>query len=137
MAMRLKSALEDFAVTTLAAVPGSLGRFSYVGELHDGNGTYGHWGLSKVYGDDAAQRAMRSSHRSLLSEVLRKPLVELLKDVETSCANACRSETEFLNSLSDSPPKPLSPASRAHLKTMLAALSALVENRSSANRPGA
>src|SRR5712691_4298022 len=44
--MRLKSALEDFEANTLGAVPGLLGRLSYVGRLHDGKGTYDHWGLA-------------------------------------------------------------------------------------------
>ena len=137
--MRLKSALEDFEANTLGAVRGALGRFSYVGRLHDGNGIYKHWGLAKVHGEDAAQRAMRTSHRALLSEVLKKPLAVLLNDVRASCSNErstneeC-SESQFLASLSESSPKPVSPAARAHLKSVLAALLALVETRNSANR---
>lgn len=135
--MRLKSALEDFEANTLGAVLGSLRRFSYVGRLHDGNGSYQHWGLAKIHGEDAAQRAMRTSHRSLLSEVLKKPLALLLKDVQMSCSNERQTEEGFLTSLSGSAPKPLSPSARAHLKSVQAALLALVENRNSANHPGA
>ncbi len=85
--MRLKSALEDFEINTLGAVPGLLGRLSYVSRLDDGNGRYDHWGLARVYGDAAAQGAIRASHRVLLYEVLKKPLAVLLEDVPTSCAN--------------------------------------------------
>jgi hypothetical protein len=127
--MRLKSALEDFEANTLGAVRGLLGRLSYVGRLHDGDGTYDHWGLAKVYGDDAAQRAIRASHRVLLSEVLKKPLAALLSDVVTSCSNEHLTEGEFLVSLTNSSPKPLSPAALAHLRSVLSALSALVESR--------
>jgi hypothetical protein len=137
--MRLKSALEDFEANTLGAVRGALGRFSYVGRLHDGNGTYKHWGLAKIHGEDAAQRAMRKSHRALLSEVLKKPLAVLLNDVQASCSNVHftheeLTESQFLASLSDSSPRPVSPAAREHLKSVLAALLALVETRNSANR---
>jgi hypothetical protein len=134
--MRLKSALEDFETTTLGAVPGLLGRLSYVGRLRSGDGTYDHWGLSKVYGYDAAQCAIRKSHRMLLCEVLKKPLPVLLKDVLTSCSNEHLTETEFLSSLrlAHPPPKPLSPAALAHLRSVLSALSALVESRNDANR---
>src|SRR5450755_371024 len=108
---------------------------SYVGRLHDGNGTYGHWGLAKVYGDDA-QGAMRTSHRVLLSAVLKKPLVLLFNEL-VSCSDEDLTATEFLAALGQSPPKPLSPSARAHLRAVLSALSALVESRNSANPRGA
>jgi len=135
--MRLKAALDDFTANTLDAVPGLLGRLSYVGRLHDGNGTYRHWGLARVYGDDTAQCAIRASHRVLLSEVLKKPLAVLLKDVVASCSNDQVTEREFLASLAQSSPKLLSPAARAHLGSVLGALSALLESRNTANPQGA
>jgi hypothetical protein len=141
--MRLKSAVEDFEANTLRAVPGLLGKLSYVGRLQDdkgtGDGRYEHWGLAEVYGDDAAQRAIRTSHRVLLSEVLREPLAGLLKDVPVSCSNEDLTEGEFLASLTlaHALPTRLSPAARAHLGSVLSALSALVESRDSANLPGA
>jgi hypothetical protein len=135
--MRLKSAVEDFEANTLRAVPGLLGRLSYVGSLHDGKGQYDHWGLTKVYGDDAAQRAIRASHRVLLSDVLKKPLAALLQDVAASCSKEHLTEREFLATLAQSPPTPISPAARAHLRSVLSALSTLVESQDSANLPGA
>jgi hypothetical protein len=135
--MRLKSALEDFEASTLGAVPGLLRRLSYVGGLHDGEGTYNHWGLASVYGKDDAQGAMRASHRGLLSAVLKRPLAALLKDVLASCSNEHQTEREFLATLAQSPPKPLSPSSRAHLRSVLSALLALVESRDAANLQGA
>ncbi len=131
--MRLRSALEDFEGNTLGAVPGLLGRLSYVGGLQDGKGTYDHWGLARVYGNDAAQGAIRASHRVLLYEVLRKPLAVLLKDVPTSCANQHLTAREFLAALMQSPPKSLSPAALAHLRSVLNALSALLESRNNAS----
>lgn len=135
--MRLKSALEDFEVNTLSVVPGLLGRLSYIGRLHDGKGTYDHWGLAKVYGEEAAQCAIRASHRVLLFEVLKKPLAVLLKDVVATCSNEHLTAAEFLATLARSTPKPLSPAARAHLGSVLSALSALVESRHNANLQGA
>jgi len=135
--MRLKSALDDFAANTVGLVPGLLGRLSYVGKLHDGKGTYSHWGLAKVYGDDTAQTALRATHRELLSQVLKKPLAMLLEDVRSSSASRHVTEEELLAALRDSPPKPLSPAALAHLRAVLSALSALLANRDNANPRGA
>ncbi len=141
--MRLKSALEDFEINTLSAVPGLLGRLAYIGGLHDGNGSYGHWGLAKVYGEPAAQHAMQASHRVLLSEVLRKPLAVLLSDVLRSCSSEDpatqdpTAEEELLARLAQTPPKPLSRATQAHLEAVLSALSALLEKRNIANPRGA
>ncbi len=141
--MRLKSALEDFETNTLGAVPGLLGKLFYLGRLQYGNGAgngrYQHWGLARVYGDDAAQNAIRASHRILLSAVLKKPLAVLVKDALASCSNEHLTEREFLASLTlgHAAPKPLSPASRAHLRSVLSALSALVESRSDSHLPGA
>lgn len=136
--MRLKSALEDFETNTLGSVRGLLRRLTYVGRLHDGNGAYQHWGLARVYGNDAAQGAMRASHRELVSEVLKKPLALLLNDALESCPNEqLTEEDEPLAGLTLSPPKPVSPAALAHLKSVLSALSALVESRNSAHPQGA
>src|ERR1019366_6528522 len=95
------------------------------------------WGLAKVYGEDAAQCAIRASHRALLFEVLKKPLAVLLKDVPESCSKEHLTEREFLAALTHCPPKPLSPAALAHLRSVLSALSALVESRDAANLRGA
>ena len=141
--MRLKSAIEDFRANTLGVVPGLLGRLSYLGSLYDGKGTYNHWGLAKVYGNEAAQGAIRTSHQLLLSEVLKKPLAVLLTDVQASCSNEDLTEREFVARLVKSAPrplplpKPLSPAARAHLGAVLGALSALVESRGDAKLQGA
>jgi hypothetical protein len=137
--MTLRSALEDFESNTLGAVPGLLGKLSYTSSLHDGSGAYRHWGLEKVYGADAAQRAISSAHRMLLSQVLKTPLPVLLDDLRTSCGDEQRAEMEFLFSLTEKPslPKPIPPASPGHLRSVLHALSALLENRHAASLRGA
>ncbi len=127
--MRLKSALEDFEANTLESVSGLLARLSYVGGLHDGKGAYEHWGLAKAHGPEAAQRAIRESHRELLAEVLKEPLGALLNDLLASSANEHLTEREFLAALTGCQPKPVSPAALAHLRSVLGALSALVESR--------
>ena len=133
--MRLRSALEDFEANTLAAVPGLLGKLSYLGELHDGEGAYNHWGLEKAYGKDAARGAISTSHRTLLSRILKTPLPVLLDDVGTSSAKRQVATREFLSSLKSphSLPKSPPPASQVHFNSVLHALLALAERRNNAN----
>lgn len=135
--MRLKSAREDFETNTLGAIPGLLGRLAYVGKLQDGEGKYEHWGLTRVYGEDAAQTAISAAHRILVSEVLKKPLPVLLKDAAASSSNEHLTEEEFLATLEQSATKHLSRAVRAHLGSVMNSLSALVESQKDANLRGA
>ncbi|SRR5258706_1181060 len=137
--MRLRSVLEDFEANTLAAVPGLLGKLSYLAALHDGNGAYDHWGLDKVYGPDATRAAINTSHRTLLSKILRTPLPVLLDDVKNSSANHQVGAREFLSSLSSphSLPKSPPPAAQVHFKSVLHALLALAESRYTASRQNA
>ncbi len=133
--MRLKSALEDFEVNTLAAVPGLLGKLSYLGHLHDGEGAYQHWGLEKVYGKDAARGAITTCHRALVARILKTPLPVLLEDVGRSSANRHLATRDFLSSLQapHSLPKSPPPAAQVHFNSVLHALLALAERRNSAN----
>jgi hypothetical protein len=77
----LRSALEDFENSTLSAVPGLLGKLRYLARLHNGGGAYSHWGLGKVYGSGPAENAIRASHQTLVSQILRTPLRDLADDL--------------------------------------------------------
>ena len=137
--MKLRSALEDFESATLGSVPGLLGKLSYTGSLHDGSGKYQHWGLERVYGSDNAQHALKAAHRALVSRILKTPLQVLLEDLSASCTDQERTELEFLCSLNEERtlPKAVSSAAPAHLRSVLHALSALIETRHVATHPGA
>src|SRR5215469_6801274 len=135
--MTLRSALEDFESNTLEAVPGLLGKLSYTGTLHDDSGDYSHWGLEKVYGPEAARQAIGAAHRMLLSKILKTPLPILLDDLRVSSASENLSEKEFLFGLKSGNllPRPLSPGSPRHLRSVLQTLSLLIETRDGANHP--
>jgi hypothetical protein len=137
--MRLRSVLEDFEANTLAAVPGLLGKLSYLAALHNGNGAYGHWGLDKVYGPDASQAAINTLHRAVLSKILKTPLPVLIEDVSSSSAGHQIAAREFLRSLSSSHslPKSPPPAAQVHFRSVLHALLALAESRQTASRQNA
>ena len=82
--MTLHSALEDLQETTLRAFTGCLNRLEYLSGLRDKEGSYFHWGFSRVYGDLAAQKALARAHRSQLSKVLAMPIRKLVQDAEQS-----------------------------------------------------
>ena len=132
----LRSALEDFKSSTLTAVPGLLGKLRYLAQLHDGHGDYSHWGLKKVYGSGTAEKAMRASHGTLVSGVLRTPLRDLLDDLKWSATGAQVTQLEFLSCL-ETPQANALPvqrlrASEKHFRSVLHSLFALVQNRAPA-----
>lgn len=139
--MALKSALEDFESTTLGAIPGLLAKLHYIAGLHDGHGNYAHWGMDRTHGKDAARRAIRASHAAVLTQILRTPLRELDEDLRRSASSRQLTSVAFLVSLKKltrvALPDRSVLASEKHLKTVLDALSALVESPGDANPPDA
>jgi hypothetical protein len=79
--MKILSALEDFMLHTIAAVPGTWNRLRFTAGLRGRSGEYEHWGMTRTYGADAAQQAMRSAHQEVFLEVLRTPLSELFEEL--------------------------------------------------------
>ena len=134
----LKSALEDFEGTSLAAVPGLLGKLRYLAKLRDENGGYCHWGMGRVHGKEAAGRAIGAVHSQVLTKFLRTPLRVLLEDLKTSALNQEVSIAELLSSLEERPrdllPQGALAATQKHAMAVLHALSALVEHQEAANR---
>jgi hypothetical protein len=137
--MKLKSAIEDLHDTTVEALDGCLRRLEYFGELRSSEkwkargGEYEHWGLSRVYGDLPAKKALAQTHRSLVSEVLATPIRALLEDIETSSAVAGMLPANYVEKLRNPdlnllPPAP-GPGSARHLNSVLQALSALLKSR--------
>lgn len=139
--MGLKSALEDFEGTSLGAISGLLGKLHYFAELHDGRGRYSHWGMGRVHGEEAARRAMSTSHAAVLTRVLRTPLRVLAEDLSGSASSAQVTAQAFLLSLEKLTPQALPSrpvaASQKHFTAVLHALSALVESQARASRPDA
>lgn len=137
----LKSALEDFEGSTLSAVPGLLGKLRYLARLYT-RGVYSHWGMEKVYGSGAAERAMRTLHGSLVAKVLRTPLRELASDLQESAAAAEMTDVEVLSALERPGATPGQEGSRAkrmgpserHFKSVLRTLAALVQSKEPASR---
>lgn len=131
--MTLKSVKEDLQARTLRAVSGVLGKLEYFTSLRQEDGSYSHWGLSRVYGEEAAQRALEEAHQNNVSQILRTPLRNLLEDAQQCSGKNGIDQKQFLEQLEDraaqSVPKNPSAGSRRHLSSVLHALSALVKAR--------
>jgi hypothetical protein len=131
--MSLISAFEDLQQTTLKAVPGMLRKLEYLSGLRDSEGGYAHWGLTRVYGDLAAGRALAQAHRALLAKVLAMPIRNLVEDAEQSSKMAGVPASAYVERLSNTgvgllPPGPGAGSAR-HLNSVLHALSSLIRSR--------
>ena len=139
--MALKSAIEDFDTGTLGAIPNLLGKLHYLAELHDGRGNYSHWGMGRVFGKDVARRAMRTSHATVMTCILRTPLRELTEDLNHSATTQGTHPLEFLSLLQtrmqNALPAGTPAGAERHFMAVLHALSALVGAQAYANHPGA
>lgn len=131
--MTLRSALEDLLATTLAGVVGIAGKIEYVASLRDAtSGIYSHWGLTRAYGETAAQQAMAEAHRVLFLRLLRTPLRTLRDDVLVSSGVWQMTAGEYVERLrSRMPallPTDLGGGSVRHFNSVLEALSILVSS---------
>jgi hypothetical protein len=137
--MTLKSALQDVQETTLAAVAGLLGKLAYLASLRRGRDVYQHWGISLVHGPESSERALKTAHAEVLSDVLRAPLAELVEDVrESSHGSGVPADSyveEMQGKFDDLLPgdQKDSPAA-SHLSSVLLALSSLQKSRGRSTR---
>ena len=131
--MVLKSVQEDLRARTLQAVTGLLGKLQYFASLRQDDGSYMHWGLSRVYGEEAAQGALAEAHRHLVSSILQTPLRKLVQDADESSQSKGIEPREFLADLQrcEGQTLPGDPGAgyRRHLSSVLRALSALTKTR--------
>jgi hypothetical protein len=133
--MTLKSAVQDLR-NSLAAISGLLGKLAYLGSLHRKEGGYEHWGMSLVHGEDASERALKSAHTEVLSQVLRTPLADLQEDLRESSQSTQEPAVAYIEGMreriNDLLPSPQDTASARHLNSVLAALSSLEKSRTRA-----
>lgn len=74
--------VEDFASTTLAAIPNVFGRLVYISALRDlSTGKYEHAGLVALYPENAVQQALALCHEELFLRILETPLALQQEDL--------------------------------------------------------
>ena len=129
--MRLFSTFDDFCRTTLASVPGVFGKLDYIAGLRDEDGRYRHWGVERVYGEEAAQQAIAEAHRAIFLELLRMPLREVLKDLPEAEAARKKGLRVFLEELKNRShqyiPPDLGGGSPRHFSSVIESLLALAK----------
>lgn len=79
---RVQMVCHDFSATSLATLPDVFSRLAFLASLRDfSTGGYVHWGLSRTYGEEVAQRALQLVHHQLFREAGTLPLPELTQQV--------------------------------------------------------
>jgi hypothetical protein len=134
--MTLKSALQDVRETTLAAVSGLLAKLAYLASLRRKDSGYTHWGMSLLHGQDSSEKALKTVHSEVLSNVLRTPISALVEDLHQSSQDSGQTATGYVEGmrgqfdelLPDQPDQ----ASALHLNSVLAALSSLEKDQEDA-----
>ncbi len=137
--MNFQSPFDDFVLNSLAAIAGLLGKLEYVAGLRQGDGSYCHWGLARVHGENAAHQAAREAHRVLFFKVLTTPLPHLLDDAAHSQPDLSLGVNDYLEYLSQRLPM-LTPAGAGegpilHFNSVLHAVSALARAQNRTNPP--
>lgn len=137
--MTLKSALQDFKESTLAAVSGLLGKLAYLASLRRKPGRYEHWGMETVHGQESSNRALKTAHGEIVAMVLRTPLASLVDDLEESSRESGMDALNYVNRMRDRfddllPGERSDSPAAGHLNSVLVALSSLQRNRERATR---
>lgn len=137
--MTLKSALQDFRETTLAAVSGLLGKLLYLASLRRAQGKYEHWGMQAVHGAEATERALKTAHAEVVAGVLRAPLANLIADLEASSRENGGKTQVFIDTMRERfddllPGGDSGSPNALHLNSVLVALSSLQKHRGRATQ---
>jgi hypothetical protein len=137
--MTLKSALQDFKETTLAAVSGLLGKLAYLASLRRAHGRYEHWGMESVHGAESSERALKAAHAEVVAGILRTPLRSLVDDLEESSRKNGVKPQVFVDGMKDRfddllPGERNDSPTISHLNSVLVALSSLQKHRGRATR---
>lgn len=99
--MGIRTPLEDFMKSTLAALPGYWQKLLYFGELRGEVVKYDHWGMKRRYGTDASISAIGAAHTDVFLRILRTPLRILLADLRSSAMPQNRSPQDYLQQVNE------------------------------------
>ena len=138
--MSIKTPLEDFVKTTIAAVPGYWHKLVYIADLRSSSSkTYDHWGMARRYGLTASHAAISAAHSDLFLEVLRAPIKKLVEDLQSTEVPQQFEEQHFLQDLwegrSRMLPADLGGGSEKHFEVTLLTVRRLIQRRKRGKSP--
>jgi hypothetical protein len=123
--MTFLSAEEDFRIRTLGSFCGALQKLAYIAQLRS-QGSYEHWGMSRTYGDEAAQAAIARNHTNAFLDALSKPLEELRSEIDFADSQDAKESLAILRALrgqaNASVPADLGSGTASHLSFVLESL---------------
>ena len=67
-------AKDDFKRRTLSALPTLLEKLAYICSLQTAGGEYTHWGMSRVFGRESANRAIHAAHNETACALISVPV---------------------------------------------------------------
>jgi hypothetical protein len=78
-----RNASEDLWERTLSQIPTKMGRMAYLSRLKNPEtDKYEHHGLAAIFGEDAAEDALRRSHTDVMEEMLNMSILDQRDDVD-------------------------------------------------------
>jgi hypothetical protein len=132
--MSIKSPLEDFLKTTMAAMPGYWHKLVYLAGLRSNSQKYGHWGMARRYGLTASHSAISAAHSELFLQVLGTPIKSLVDDAAS--ASQGPDQKELLEELWEGArqllPTDLGGGSAKHFEVTLLTVQKVMEKKNAA-----
>ena len=129
--MSIKTPLEDFLKTTMAAMPGYWYKLVYLAGLRSSSQKYGHWGMARRYGLRASHPAISAAHSDLFLQLLSTPVKKLVEDA--SASSETENQAHFLEELWESRgrmiPTDLGGGSAKHFEVTLLTVQKVIENK--------
>ena len=117
------TAFEDFMLRTMDVLQGVWSKLNYIRELRAPDGSYEHWGLARIHGEETTHAMIADVHSELYLQLLRTPLPELLEQLHLSADDADCSAAQLARQLRESTgkitPQDLRGGAPEHLKAVL------------------
>lgn len=127
-------AKDDFKRRTLSALPTLLEKLAYICSLQTKVGDYQHWGMSRVFGQESATKAIQSAHSETASALISVPLKDIYDQFLEAVDRPQSSELVNPESLALKSPANDDELLSAHLRLIQNSIASLALEQESARR---
>lgn len=135
--MPLLSAIDDFMLRSLSALPTVWQKLRFVSSLREEGSGYRHWGLEQKYGQKEAQEAIAEAHSALFNESASTPLSELWLAADQAARGEELETADYLRKLTavkSTLPNDLHGVAPEHFSFVVTNLYRIARSRSASNR---